>query len=145
VHHGGSVALQDASKAAAKRKHVAARPPQFWDPLGLVRNGWLPRGWCEDLWYYSCNNHPLLILFLTDKENPFSPYEQRIDFVFTSAVTLLGAALLVIFKADMIEALVANGAWVRGGTRPALKPPRPCLDLALPLPPVLAARVFSPR
>jgi len=57
-----------------------------------------------------------LILWCTDKENPFSPYEQKIDFVFTSAVTLLGAALLVLYREPMIEAMVQNGAWLSFAT-----------------------------
>lgn len=78
---------------------------KHWDPLGLVSHGWLMRGWCEDFWFYASNNHPLLILFYTEADNAFSPFERRVDFVFSTAVTLLGAALLLIWKASVAEAV----------------------------------------
>lgn len=70
----------------------------FMNPLGLVARGWLPRGWCEDFWYYACNTHPILALFFTDKDNPFTKFEHYVDNLLNVSVTLLGAALLVVYQ-----------------------------------------------
>ena len=69
----------------------------FANPLGLVRAGWLARGWCEDFSYYARNNHPLLVTCCSDGDAPFSPRERRVDAFCTFSVTLLGAALLLQF------------------------------------------------
>ena len=63
----------------------------------------------QDFWFYSTQNHPLLILWYTDNDNPFSPYEKFVDFTFSTAVTLLGAALLLIYR-DVVEVCTGPSA-----------------------------------
>ena len=101
-----------------------------------MSGGWLLRGWCEDYWFYSCNNHPLLILWFTDPENPFSPYERRVDFVFTTAVTLLGAALLLVWKDGVALAVESEAP----SARPVLTSVVSCIFVSLP---VMVTRVAS--
>jgi len=123
------------------RKHcyfgLGLEPNQeHWDPLRLVSHGWLMRGWCEDFWFHASNNHPLLILFYTEADNAFSPFERRVDFVFSTAVTLLGAALLLIWKATVAEAV--NSA--APSTRAFLGGLMSCIFVSFP---VMVCRAFA--
>jgi hypothetical protein len=80
----------------------------FWNPGYLVSRGILLRGYLEDFWFYSKNNHPLLMIWFCDPENPFTPYERRVGFISTTAVTLLGAALLLLLDDKVVAFLTLH-------------------------------------
>eukprot|EP01062_Namystynia_karyoxenos_P073678 TRINITY_DN704_c0_g1_i1.p1 TRINITY_DN704_c0_g1~~TRINITY_DN704_c0_g1_i1.p1 ORF type:complete len:766 (+),score=302.01 TRINITY_DN704_c0_g1_i1:78-2300(+) len=52
------------------------------DPCGLVSSKKLPRGWLDDFWYFTKNNHPLIALALVDPDHPLSLNERAaLEFV----------------------------------------------------------------
>jgi len=62
--------------------------------LGLVR------GWWEDFKYYTCNQHPLFVMFYADRTHPYSVNQRRAEFMAAIMTTFFGAGILILSPQD---------------------------------------------
>jgi len=60
-------------------------------PCSLV-----PRGYFEDLARFTRNNHPLLVLFLADRDHPYTTAERRADFAGALIMNFASGALVLL-------------------------------------------------
>lgn len=86
---------------------LSGRPLCYWgkgtgdDPhvdfLGLVESGRVPKGYFDDLYYYASNHHPILSLFLRDKDHPQGTIAKLIVEIEVLLFSMAGAALVYVF------------------------------------------------
>eukprot|EP00662_Eupelagonemidae_sp_cell21_P057497 gene57497-biopygen32256 len=55
----------------------------------------IPCGWKDDLWYYLCNNHPLLSQIFVDDDHPLDKHERRVTELVGVGFTLLMSSTAV--------------------------------------------------
>ena len=61
----------------------------MYDTLGL------PRGYWEDLKYYTNNNHPLAMMLFADPLHPYSARQRRFEFLGAFVISFAGAGYLL--------------------------------------------------